>query len=277
MADVVPTILASLVRQTLDSLDLAGAIAHPGESGHARENILRDFIARLLPTAYEASTGFVFNSAGEISRQIDLVVYRRDYAPVFEIGGIKHFMVEAVSAVIEVKAAIQSREVLVDALENIRGVKALDRSAGGRNYVLRGSQQAGPVNADEFTQQIFGAIVMERSLSHPTLLSEWSGFLGSHPRREWPNAYYDVRHLSLMYGYDNASGAAETCADPALATETLWSDASVVPPLANLAEDILDLLRVSDVIDYSPAGYFRRPIGGHALPLPAGAVSPATP
>jgi hypothetical protein len=277
MADVVPTILASLVRQTLDSLDLAGAIAHPGESGRARENILRDFIARLLPTAYEASTGFVFNSAGEISRQIDLVIYRRDYAPVLEIGGIKHFMVEAVSAVIEVKAAIESREVLVDALENIRGVKALDRTAGGSNYVLRGNQQHGPVDADEFTQQIFGAIVTERSLSRATLLSEWSAFLGTHPRREWPNAYYDVRHLSLMYAYHNASGGAVSCADPALAKETFWSDATVAPPLANLAEDILDLLRVSDVIDYSPAAYFRRPIAGGAVPLPAGALSPAAP
>jgi hypothetical protein len=274
MPDVVPTIVASLVRQTIERLDLASAIAHPGESGRARENTLRDFIIRLLPTAYEASTGFVFNSAGEISPQVDLVIYRRGYAPVFEIGGVNHFMVEAVAAVIEVKAAIESREVLGQALENIRRVKALDRTAGGRNYVLHGNHNGGPVVPDQFAHQIFGAIVTEQSLAAATLVAEWTAFLAVHPRPQWPNAYYDVRHLALMYAHHSETGSVIVAADPSDAGEILVSNASVAPPLQQLAEDLLDLLRVAEVIDYSPAGYFRTAAAGEAFPLPAEGATP---
>jgi len=268
MADVVPTILASLVRQTLDRLDLAGAIAHPGENGRARENTLRDFIVRLLPSAYGASTGFVFNSAGEISPQIDLVIYRRDYAPVFEIGGINHFMVETVAAVIEVKARIESRELLAEAMENIRRVKTLDRTAGGTNYVLRGNLSAGPVDRNEFAQQIFGAIVTEQSLTLATLVSDWSDFVRTHPRTEWPNAYYDVRHHMLAYAYHDPEGGTATCVDPAMAEEILTSDGSDSPPLMLLAEDLLDLLRVAEVINYSPTRYFHTTVTGQSVALP---------
>jgi hypothetical protein len=65
------------------------------------------------------STGFVVDALGGKSKQIDVVVYRTDYAPVFEIGRVKHFLVESVVAVLEVKAAIDSQADLTRALENI--------------------------------------------------------------------------------------------------------------------------------------------------------------
>jgi hypothetical protein len=53
------------------------------------------------------------------------------------------------------------------------------------------------------------------------------------------------------------------------AVQLLLSDARLASPLASLAEDLLDLLRVADLIDYRPSAYFRRPVAGDAHPLPA--------
>ena len=98
-------------------LELAQQIEHPGESGRAREQILTAFIEQLVPSSFGVSTGFVVDALGG-SRQLDVVVYQTDYAPVFEIGGVKHFLAESVVAVLEVKAVIDSKRDLTQALDN---------------------------------------------------------------------------------------------------------------------------------------------------------------
>ena len=104
--DLTDDIRSALNREVLTELDLARAISHPGESGRAREQIIAAFLDRLLPHSFSISTGFVIDATGAISRQIDIIIYRNDYHPVFEIGGIKHFLVESVAVVIENKASI---------------------------------------------------------------------------------------------------------------------------------------------------------------------------
>jgi hypothetical protein len=98
----------------------------------------------------------VVDGVGGKSRQVDIVVYRTGYAPVFQIGGVNHFLVESVAAVLEVKAGITSTAQLGSALENIRSVKALDRTNRHRNYRLIEDQQIpdrleGKVDPEEFS------------------------------------------------------------------------------------------------------------------------------
>ncbi len=78
-------------------------------------------------------TGFVIDGSGSVSGQVDLVLYRNDYYPIFEIGGVKHFPVESVVAVFEIKASTDSKNKLQGALDQIESVKALDRTGGGTN------------------------------------------------------------------------------------------------------------------------------------------------
>jgi hypothetical protein len=105
-------IAQSLDRQVKEQLQLTRSIRHPGESGRARENIVREFIASTLPDLFKVDTGFVIDAIGNISRQVDIVVYRSDYHPSLTIGGIKHFPVEAVIAAIENKSRIESTALL---------------------------------------------------------------------------------------------------------------------------------------------------------------------
>jgi methionine synthase I (cobalamin-dependent) len=86
-----------------------------------------------------------------------VVVYRTDYAPVFESGGVKHFLVESVVAVLEVKAAIKSKARLTEALDNVASsVKALDRTNRGRNRVIVERLAAGRTERENHLHQVFG-------------------------------------------------------------------------------------------------------------------------
>jgi hypothetical protein len=259
------TILRALARETLERLRLAQLIEHPGESGRAREQILTAFIEQLIPSSFGVSTGFVVDAVGGKSRQLDVVVYRTDYAPVFEIGGVKHFLVESVVAVVQVKAGITSTAELEAALENIRSVKALDRTNRNRNYRLIGDMRllddpwGGKADPEEFYHQVFGAIVTERSLSQDTFVDRYLAWLRAHPRREWPNLYVDAN--DFVAGYLSPM-------PPPLVGERL----SIVPaearqltifrpkeegeaPLLELGFEFVNWFRMVPKIDFLPTDY----------------------
>jgi hypothetical protein len=101
---------------------------------------------------------------GGKSKQVDVVVYRTDYHPILEIGRVKHFMVESVVAVLEVKAAIDSQADLRQALENIASVKRLDRSNRGHNYEVIDWRRGNFIDPKNQETQVFGGIVTETSL-----------------------------------------------------------------------------------------------------------------
>ena len=215
----------------------------------------------MLPRSFDISTGFVIDATGSISRQIDLVIYRNDFHPVFEIGGIKHFMVESVVAVMENKASIAATKDLNEALENIKSVKALDRTNCtncGKNYIIDGYQRGPSCDADDFQHQVFGAIVTELSLSRTTLMAGLLGFLRANPKRiHWPNVYTDVRSLSATYLRSVAPPVTTVIPSEA---KYLWltddlPDEGFVSPLIALATEVLNLLRVAPKIDFKPTDY----------------------
>jgi|ERR1017187_1876453 hypothetical protein len=109
-------------------------VDHPLELGLARERLLVEYLLRLLPDRFAIDSGFVIDSSGNRSRQIDIVIYDKIIAKPFVVPGKVHFFpCECVVAVGEVKSNITSRATLSDALEKIRSVKALDRFSARQN------------------------------------------------------------------------------------------------------------------------------------------------
>lgn len=141
--------------QTLEALSAAHSVQQGPESGRSRENAIRSFLRPLLPEGVGISTGFVLDAGGQVSGQQDIIIYRRDYHPVFLVNDIGYFLAEAVIAVIQVRARISSREALRSAMENVVSVKRLDRTAGGINYVVIGGSKGPPFHQDVFNHQIF--------------------------------------------------------------------------------------------------------------------------
>lgn len=110
----------------------------PGEKGLAREDVVRGFLHDYLPGRFHVESGFAVDAAGRVSRQIDAIIYDHLAAPRFQITeGTRILPVEAVAGVVSVKSFLDKRQLL-DAMENVRSVTELDRTAGGRNFVLFG-------------------------------------------------------------------------------------------------------------------------------------------
>ncbi len=264
---VILNVLHSLVNEVQEQLQLAASVGHPGESGRAREEVIRRFLRRLVPAAFAIDTGFVIDSTGGISRQIDIVIYRTGYHPVFEIAGVKHFMVESVVAVIENKASIDSVERLRASLENVQSVKALDRTAGGLNHRIIGGVQADPVDRDDLNDQVFAAIVTEQSLAPHTLITQVIEFAKAHPRREWVNLYVDVYRYCGSY----LTAQDKLLPHPMEARAVALSDPAHdlgQPPLLDFAFHLSNFLRVTEYIDYPPDEYFPfSRAAGHVMDL----------
>jgi len=269
-------ILLASVSEALTELDLAESMSHSGESGRAREETIRRFIRRFIPDTFAVDTGFVIDVHGNVSRQIDIVVYRSDYAPVLEVGGVKHFFVESVAAVLENKAQVGSRDALVTALENIKSVKMLDRTGGGHAYQVADFHVRGEtIDRANPQHQVWGAIISQRSLARDTFMDAIVEWLSANSIHEWPNLYVDV-HLFAMYYLGPSGGGQLTVMHwPHSADRfglTNPKEGIGEPPLVDLAVLLAERLRTAAPIDYRPSRYFSssRGVDGGRL-LPSGA------
>jgi hypothetical protein len=87
-------------------------ITHPGTKGAATENRWRKLLNDYLPERYKAEPAFVIDSNGNISEQIDIVIFDRQYSPfLFNQDGVLYIPAESVYATIEVKQEINKSEI----------------------------------------------------------------------------------------------------------------------------------------------------------------------
>src|SRR5690554_6704423 len=108
--------------------DESKLINHSGEKGQFREFILSSLLRPYLPECYGLGTGEVFSSTGEVSKQIDIVIYDNVYSNVLlKNKSSSLFPCESIYGQIEVKSMLNSAE-LQASVENIISVKKLDRS-----------------------------------------------------------------------------------------------------------------------------------------------------
>ena len=78
--------------------------AHWGEDGRYKEIILSNFLKTVLPNNVEVGTGFVRNNDGQLTSQIDIIIYNKDYPVLFRHGDFVVLMPESVLGIIEVKS-----------------------------------------------------------------------------------------------------------------------------------------------------------------------------
>ncbi|MGB7604124.1 MAG: DUF6602 domain-containing protein [Lutisporaceae bacterium] len=78
--------------------------AHWGEDGRYKELILSDYIKGIVPNGVAVGTGFVRNAEGELTSQLDIVIYKENYPTLFQKGDFVVLMPESVIGIIEVKS-----------------------------------------------------------------------------------------------------------------------------------------------------------------------------
>lgn len=84
-------------------------ILHAGTKGDSSELCWLEMLQKYLPERYSASKGFVVDSKGTISEQIDIIIFDRLYSPfLFSQNGATYVPAESVYIVIEVKQELTS-------------------------------------------------------------------------------------------------------------------------------------------------------------------------
>jgi hypothetical protein len=79
-------------------------ILHPGSKGDSLEDTWIEWLRKYLPNRYCIDKAIIVDSTGQLSDQIDLVIYDQQYTPfVLTQNGIHYIPAEGVYAVFEVK------------------------------------------------------------------------------------------------------------------------------------------------------------------------------
>lgn len=83
-------------------------INHPSSKGDSLENTWIDWLRKYLPNRYCVDKAIIIDCTGQLSEQIDLVIYDQQYTPfVLTQNGVHYIPAEGVYAVFEVKPDLQ--------------------------------------------------------------------------------------------------------------------------------------------------------------------------
>lgn len=103
-------------------------INHPGAKGDATELCWLDMLQSYLPKRYQAEKAFVIDSKSQLSDQIDVVIFDRQYSPfLFNQDETFYVPAESVYAVFEIKQTL-SKECIEYASDKAASVRRLYRT-----------------------------------------------------------------------------------------------------------------------------------------------------
>ncbi len=114
----------------VEEFERARKATSPSAVGAAMEKATRGQLEQILPRGIGVGSGFVIDSNGGTSRQVDIVLYERDICPIFSINNTPettYYPCEGVIAVGEIKS-ILDKNSLDDSFKKIESVKRLVRS-----------------------------------------------------------------------------------------------------------------------------------------------------
>lgn len=99
------TILQKKMQSELEGVKTV--LEHPTALGDASELKWIDWLKKYLPKRYCIDKAFIIDSKGNLSQQIDVVIYDRQYTPfIFNDGSAIYIPAESVYAVFEVKQTL---------------------------------------------------------------------------------------------------------------------------------------------------------------------------
>ena len=121
------TVLQKKMQTELEGARLV--LEHPTTLGDNYELKWIDWLRKYLPERYCIDKAQVIDSKGNLSQQIDVVIYDRQYTPfIFNDGGAIYIPAESVYAVFEVKPTL-NKEYLIYAGEKAESVRNLYRTS----------------------------------------------------------------------------------------------------------------------------------------------------
>lgn len=154
-------------------------IAHSGSEGDSLENAWIDLLRNYLPNRYSVDKAMVIDYLGNVSQQIDIVIYDNWFTPfIFNQNGFKYIPAEGVYAVFEVKTDIgksSARKHNIEyAGEKVASVRSLRRTS---TQMISSGKKCPP---RPLTKIIGGIIAIKNSQSTQTIESHLRKLKGFH-------------------------------------------------------------------------------------------------
>jgi hypothetical protein len=176
-----PELFADFHQKMQGELESARKLGHPTDKGDASEQVWIDVFNLYLPKRYEARKGFVVDSTGTFSAQIDVIIHDRQYSPfVFTFKGTDVVPAESVYAVFEAKQELTAEHVQY-AKVKVASVRKLTRTS-------LSTQTITGLSPKKALHHILGGTL--------TLSSGWSPALGEtllgHLTKEVPDGVIDI-------------------------------------------------------------------------------------
>lgn len=197
----------TILRQKSKELntELGLDLGHPVSQGDLSEGKWIKFLSSFLPNRYEVSKGFVFDSAGGVSEQIDLIVFDPLHSPLIHEteNGEKYVTAESVYAIFEVKQEANKGTVEY-ADKKIKSVCALKRTsrrmissgkiapARSLTHIIGGLLATDSINQDDLKKHLSASDSVEIICSAlgGTLYKNDSGVSASSPEEAVFSFFY---------------------------------------------------------------------------------------
>ena len=119
--------LKKSIKRIEADFDFSAIIDHNCSKGTFREQILKNFLRPFLPGCYGVSGGQAFDDAGNISKQLDVVIYDSLFSYIAPyMDDFIYFPCESVYGNIEIKSNL-NKQSFEEAAKNIASLKKLSR------------------------------------------------------------------------------------------------------------------------------------------------------
>lgn len=111
--------------------DMSVKIQHNVSDGKYREYLVTKLLEKIIPSKYNITNGFIIDSDNNISKEMDVIIYDRNYVPPFFDETYTIVPIEAVIAVIQVKTTLDT-DSLKDSVNNLNSIDCLNSKTGGK-------------------------------------------------------------------------------------------------------------------------------------------------
>jgi len=197
-----------------------------GEEGRYKEAILKKIIRQYLPTNLEIGTGFIVSNSdyiygqrGEISNQLDLIIYEGRTPVIFREGDFVILTESAVRGVIEVKSKLTNYSAAPDSnalnsvLQKLNDLNRFDtfrnRNHQNRKFIgVFSFEYDGNIQAERIDEalRISDGLTNNIALGSDIFIRYWEDTVGLQPPVDFNGRcynIYDLKRLSFSYFMSN--------------------------------------------------------------------------
>lgn len=213
---------------TKDRVEFLIGNANWGDVGRYKEAILRKTISQFLPSNLKIGTGFIignsdhqFGRNGQISSQLDIIIYEDKSPVVFREGDFVIITENAVRAVIEVKTKIinysnpepngqeNALNIIIDKLNRLRDFETFNPGEHRKKFIGIFSYEYGLDFSNERVDnalRLSNGLVNHISLGPNKFIRYWTDTDGLDPRPNYQGRCYiryNLTDLSFSYFISN--------------------------------------------------------------------------